>query len=422
MTSPAVFPKAVLADQPLFRRSFPVQTFGRNIVSVIGDEHKRHKNVSSPAFARPLNPEPFARSVQDLIGRWNEEIGDRAGGRTIEVYGWMQRLTLDVLGKNIFSFDFKSLDAGPPSKWVTLYNDMIKNVLNPISIMVPFWSLIPTAHNLKTKRDLTAFRALLGEMVTSRLALLDEAKAGRKPSPSSDSKSTDQKTTQRSMDLLDMMVSSAYDSSDPMHHLSKEELINDLGVFFVAGHDTTSNALSVALHHLALNPTIQRKARDHVRTVLSAHDGQLTKEAVSELDYVTAIIKESLRLYPSAAILGIRRCAEDTQVGEHVLPRGTWLQVDVFGMHRDAANWKDPLVFDPERFVDETEKGGRNKAWIPFGGGSRICLGMQFSLMEQKVALAMLLMAYEFSSPPDAPVNIDLAPGGLLRPNACNVV
>ncbi|KAI8585366.1 cytochrome P450 [Geranomyces variabilis] len=431
--APQLFPKVVLADKPRFRDSFPVKTFGRNVVGTVGTEWKRHRNIVSPPFAKPLSPEPFAKSVELLLTRFAE-----LDGQIVEAYSWMQRLTLDVLGRGIFSFDFESMSSRDPGRYVALYNDMIGNVLHPISVILPFWSKVPTQKNLRTHKMSAEFRELLGGMVTQRVK---------------ERKASDQGSNR---DLLDMMIDSAYTAeADAMHSLSPEELVNDLAVFFVAGHDTTSNALSTALHFLALYPDVQERARAHVKEVMKKYPRTATgdaspfdalipsADAVRNFDFITAIIKESLRLYPSAAILGIRRCVEETQFGSYVFPKDTWVQVDIYGMHRDEKYWPDPAHFNPDRFMDTDKAAGTEgtddssptsptspgsakatkAAWMPFGGGSRICLGMQFSLMEQKVALAMMLLGFRFELPdvPDAD-KYRLATGVLLRPEEANVV
>ncbi|KAJ3152755.1 hypothetical protein HDU86_005514 [Geranomyces michiganensis] len=429
--APQLFPKVVLADHSFFKDSFAIKTFGRNVVGAVGQEWKRHRNVVSPAFSKPLSPESFAQSTKLLLARFEE-----LDGQTIEVYEWMQRLTLDVLGRGIFSFDFESMSSKEPGRYVKLYNEMIGTVLHPMSIIFPFWSKVPTQNNLRTHKQSAEFRDLLSGMVTKRL---EERKL---PIESSQK------------DLLDMMIDSAYnaDATDAMHSLSPEELVNDLGIFFVAGHDTTSNALSAALHFLALYPDLQERAREHVKEIMKAHPhvasmndnespfDKLTPsaDAVRHFDFITAIIKESLRLYPSAAVLGIRRSVEETRFGSYVFPKETWFQVDIYGMQRDEKYWPDPTRFNPDRFMGTVDKAGEDgeespttpstkaakAAWMPFGGGSRICLGMQFSLMEQKVALAMMLLAFRFELPKgdsDAK-KYRLATGVLLRPQEANVV
>ncbi|KAI8917308.1 cytochrome P450 [Powellomyces hirtus] len=434
MTNPQKFPKVVLADNSYFKFSHTVRTFGRNLVGTVGNEWKRHRTISSPAFSKPLNPEPFAKSVEQLLLQWDGIPEAATDG--FEVYSWMQRLTLDVLGRNIFSFDFESLGAPEPSRYVTLYNDLMATILTPASFIFPLWSLVPTAHNVRARRLAHEFRELLGGMVSKRLE--QHRKTGGTTGK--------QETPDASQDLLDMMVESAYGSEkDAMHHLSQEELINDLAIFFVAGHDTTSNSLSIALHYLAANPDVQTRAREHVRSLMQEYprlerqgdektESRFTAmipsaDAIRKMNYIHAIIKESLRLYPSASSLGFRRCTEQTHFGPHVLPQGTWVQIDIFGMHRDPRLWEDPTTFNPDRFLStpdvdgETSKAANSKAWIPFGGGNRICLGMQFSLMEQKVALAMLLQAFRFKLPDTKEAQtIRLNGGGLLRPEGLKII
>ncbi|ORX55729.1 cytochrome P450 [Hesseltinella vesiculosa] len=212
--------------------------------------------------------------------------------------------------------------------------------------------------------------------------------------------------------------------------LSKEELMNNLIIFFIAGHDTTATALSAAVYWLSKHPDIQEKARQEINRVLCPEGQQEpnsdilpTVEHIKEFKYLNQIIKEgiywyhisssahlssssALRLDGPATILATPRVAsKDVELAGSgiVIPKGTKLNINVYGMHHWHAIWKDPDTFNPDRFAEGGEADQKTGlAWTPFSNGQRQCLGMGFSLNEQRVVLAMLLRRYEFSLPEDS--------------------
>jgi cholesterol 24(S)-hydroxylase len=168
---------------------------------------------------------------------------------------------------------------------------------------------------------------------------------------------------------------------------------SNLCVFFVAGHDTTANALSFALYHLAVHPEIQQRARDEVIRILSDEKQDITPtvEDTKQMNYINQIIKEVLRINCPVNNTQIRYAAEDCELAGTFVPKGTHLMVNIFDTQHCEKYWPNPLEFDPDRFnTDGTQNASQNMTWIPFGNGARQCIGMNFSLAEQRVILSML--------------------------------
>ncbi|KAM3581362.1 hypothetical protein VKS41_006188 [Umbelopsis sp. WA50703] len=206
-------------------------------------------------------------------------------------------------------------------------------------------------------------------------------------------------------DLLTLMLEAG--EEDPSQALSNDELRENLNIFFIAGHDTTSNALSFALYLLAKNPDVQEKARKEVIEVLG--DGAdivyPTETQLSQLKYIYMVMKETLRLCPPVQSGQFRRTEEETVLDGTVIPKDVHVQAEIFIAHHNPAVWKDAEQFRPERFAPggENEENAKNGlAWAPFGNGARQCIGMNFSLAEQRVVLSMLLRKFTWSLPKDS--------------------
>jgi cytochrome P450 len=173
------------------------------------------------------------------------------------------------------------------------------------------------------------------------------------------------------------------------------ELRDQVLIFLLAGHETTATSLAFALHLLGRHPEEQVRAREEISRVL----GDRTPEAadLDRLPYLTQVLKEAMRLYPAAPVIG-RKAVAATEIGGHVVPAGADVILAPWVTHRHPAYWPDPDRFDPGRFAPEAEAGRPRYAWFPFGGGPRACIGQHFSMLESVIALAMILRAYEFEA------------------------
>uniref|UniRef100_A0A182SWZ6 Cytochrome P450 n=1 Tax=Anopheles maculatus TaxID=74869 RepID=A0A182SWZ6_9DIPT len=177
-----------------------------------------------------------------------------------------------------------------------------------------------------------------------------------------------------------------------------EEIAAQAFIFFTAGYDTSSTAMSYTLYELALNPNAQEKARQCVKETLQKYDGKLTYEAVSDMSYLEQCINETLRKHPPVAILE-RNADKDYQLPDTglVLRRGQKIMIPIFAMHHDPSHFPEPELYRPERFSPEEVARRDPYCYLPFGEGPRICIGMRFGSIQAKVGLASLLNRFRFS-------------------------
>ncbi|KAJ3651620.1 hypothetical protein Zmor_017647 [Zophobas morio] len=183
-----------------------------------------------------------------------------------------------------------------------------------------------------------------------------------------------------------------------MKDVTLEEITAQSFVFFLAAFETSSSTMSWAMYELAKNPHIQQKVRDEINTVVARCGGKLTYEGIQEMKYLSQVVDETLRKYPPGAALN-RRCTQDYKVPDHdiIIKQGTRVFIPVLGIHYDEEYYPDPEKFDPERFNEENIRSRPQYAYIPFGEGPRICIGLRFGLMQSKVGLASLLMKHKFA-------------------------
>ena len=173
--------------------------------------------------------------------------------------------------------------------------------------------------------------------------------------------------------------------------------------FFVAGHETTANALTWTWYLLSQHPDVETKLHDEIDAVLN---GKLpAADDVSRLRYTEMVLAESMRLYPPAWTMG-RRALTDYQVGGFVIPANSIVLMSPWVMHHDARYFPKPFRFDPERWTSDARESRPKFSYFPFGGGPRVCIGEQFAWMEGILLIATLAQRWRMR----------LAPGHMVEP------
>ncbi|CAG8528426.1 10653_t:CDS:2, partial [Scutellospora calospora] len=202
-----------------------------------------------------------------------------------------------------------------------------------------------------------------------------------------------------------------------------KELRDDIVIYFVAGHDTSSLSLSTVFYYLAKYPDIQKKAREEAINVLGSSSKLPTSDNLRDLKYITAIIMEALRLYPPATIIFSRSPIKPLNLSRNItIPEGTKLTVGLWQIQRNPDVWENVDEFIPERFMNPDKEIKSN--WVAFSSGPRNCIGQNFSMMEQKIIIAMTLLNFEVSLPPNMKRldKISLTSSFMLYPKELNVV
>jgi cytochrome P450 len=210
-------------------------------------------------------------------------------------------------------------------------------------------------------------------------------------------------------DLLQMLLDARYeDNGEPM---TEEQVLDEAAILLVAGHETSANALSWMWYLLAQHPEVVAKLRSEMTQVLG--DRPPTFVDLPSLGYSLQVIQETMRLYPPAWILD-RVASEDDTYNGLALPKGTLISGYLYGIHHSVKLWEEPEAFRPERFGPDQIRQQMPYAYIPFGGGPRLCIGNQFALTEMQLVLLEMLRRFDIEAVAQPPV--DLLPLITLRP------
>jgi cytochrome P450 len=192
--------------------------------------------------------------------------------------------------------------------------------------------------------------------------------------------------------------------------MNDKQMRDEILTLFVAGHETTANGLAWSMHLLARDPALYARAR---ATVDALQGRTPTLADLEQLDFLTCVFKEALRLYPPVYLIG-RICVEDTTIAGHAIPQHTVLIISPWSLQRRADLWPDPTRFDPDRFARANDNSRPRDAWIPFSDGPRVCIGAHFSQLEAPLVLASLLQRADFEMLDTEPVVPDES--ATLRP------
>lgn len=255
--------------------------------------------------------------------------------------------------------------------------------MGQVSSLIPIPPFVPTRTNRKNARAVAQLDAILYRIIRER-----RAQGGDRG------------------DLLSMLLETKDEQGGTM---PDKQIRDEAMTLFLAGHETTANALSWTLYLLAKNPV----ARARLETELDTLGHTPSYDDLKQLPFMLAVFKEALRLYPPAYIIA-RRAVEDVIIGRHQIRKHTIVLINVLGIHRRADLFPNPESFDPSRFLGDAEKQLPRCAYMPFGAGPRVCIGNHFALMEGQVLLASLLKRLRFDLVSDVPVALE--PLVTLRP------
>ena len=306
--------------------------------------------------------------AEQLVKKWERLNADEE----IEVVHDMTALTLDTIGLCGFDYRFNSFYRRD-------YHPFVASLVRALETIMMIRGLpLENLWMQKRRRDLAADVAFMNKMV-------DEIVAERRRSAAG---SDDRK------DLLAAMMTGVDRVTG--EQLDDVNIRYQINTFLIAGHETTSGLLSCTLYALLKHPEVLKKAYEEVDRVFGPDvNAKPTFQQVTQLTYITQVLKEALRLWPPAPAYGIAPFADEVIGGDYRLKKNIFITVLVLALHRDPSVWgPNPDAFDPENFSREAEAARPVNAWKPFGNGQRACIGRGFAMHEAALAIGMILQRF----------------------------
>lgn len=209
-------------------------------------------------------------------------------------------------------------------------------------------------------------------------------------------------------DLLSMLLATQYEDGSRM---TDQQVRDEVMTMFLAGHDTTALAMTWTWYLLSQHPEVEAKLVEELQTVLDGREP--TFADLPRLPYTDMVVKESLRLYPPVWAMG-RLANTDSEIGGYSIPKGSFILISQWVMHRDPRYFDSPEVFNPDRWADGLAQRLPTYAYFPFGGGPRVCIGKSFAQMEAVLLLATIAQKFRLTLVPGQ--EITPWPAFTLRP------
>ncbi len=355
-----------------------------------GALHERQRRLIMPAFHREAmrgHVQVMAEASAACAARWQE-------GETLDMAEAMMHLTRDIVARCLFSHRVgEAADVAIDRDLATL----VQTFAAPGAFVAPVWmverGLLPGTRGAPAARR--RMDATIRGLIRQRRAAAVEAERSARPEGDA---TPDAGARAGTGDLLDLLLAARDEDGAPM---SEDQVRDEVMTLFLAGHETTANALTWTWYLLSEHPQADAALGEELARVLGDRDP--AEADLAALPYTRAVLTESMRLYPPAWIIG-RRCLEDEQMLGYGIPAGSNLVMSQWIVHRDPRHWREPERFRPERWLDGSAEGLPKYAYFPFGGGPRRCIGEAFAWAEGLLALAAIARRWRPRLIPGHPV------------------
>jgi cytochrome P450 len=390
LSHPALVNEVLVAKDASFRKGRALETarqfLGNSLLVSEGAEHARQRKLIQPAFHR-ARIAGYARVMAERSRDWCDA---RSPGEKIDLAVEMNHLTLAVVGETLFGTRVDAAAAGIAEALTVIIENFNR-------MLLPFYNLLrrlPTAENRRFRRAQRHLSATITDLIARRRA--EGVDHG---------------------DLLSMLLA-AEDAENPQKRLTDAEVRDQALTLFLAGHETTANALAWTWHLLSLHEPVRQRLKAEIDAVLGP-DRLPELEDVARLPFTRAVFSEAMRLFPAVWVVG-RRALEDVTIGEYEIPRGTIVVMSQYIVHRDERWWPRADEFLPDRWLDPAAEEARPRfAYFPFGGGTRVCIGESFAWAEGVVMLAVMARRWRFEPesgpPPVLKASVTLRPKNGLK-------
>ena len=362
-TRPDDFPKSARVSEGLR------PLLGRSVFVTNGETWKRQRRIIDPAFEGGRLRDTFAAMVtagQGAVAR----LAPLAEGTPVEIEFHTSHAAADVIFRTLFSLPIEDATAARVFDAFKAHQ-RTQPVLN-LAAFIPLPRWFPRFHRRQTRVTARTIRGLITELTARRQA---EIAAGTAPD-----------------DLATKIMTTA--DPETGARFDTEEMVDQVAIFFLAGHETSASALAWALYLLALYPEWQDKVAAEAEAVFGTRAPEFGDMA--RLRVTRDVFRETLRLYPPVPMM-VRETACPERFRDRDIAPGAQVVISPWHLHRHERLWDNPDGFDPARYGTENGKTCLREAFIPFSAGQRVCTGAGFAMIEGPLLLAMLVRAYRLS-------------------------
>ncbi len=342
---------------------------GNSVFVTNGPVWERQRRIIDPAFEGGRLRDTFP-AMWDAGVSCVERLRLRADGEPIEIEAETSHAAADVIFRTLFSIPIENAVAGAAfSEFRT--HQKAQPIVN-LGALLPLPKWMPRFHSRKARRTAASIRALITELTTARM---DAINAGTAP---------DDLAT-KIMTAADPVTGDKFDTG---------EMVDQVAIFFLAGHETSASALAWSLYLIALYPEWQDRLAAEADAVIGPEIPYFS--IINRLKQARAVFRETMRLYPPVPMM-VREARCPEQFRDRAVPKGAQVVISPWHLHRHERLWERPDEFDPDRFGTPNGKACLRSAYIPFSTGQRVCPGAAFAMAEGPMMLAMIARAFRIA-------------------------
>jgi cytochrome P450 len=353
---------------------------GKGLLTTHGEAWRTQRRLIQKGFDRK-QLDTLSSIMQDSLAESLREFDRQVRFGPVDIYPHLMKMTFAMVARSLFGARLKDEDIDLVSHTIcTVQEFIVRQTIQPY--LNPWFA---ASGELRRHEDMR---------VRADGVLMEYIKQRRNSTPGND--------------LLQNLMDARYSDGEGM---SDELVLSESMQLLVAGHETSSNALSWLLYLLSSRPHCLEKVRQEFDSVLG--DSPLSHADVPRFEFTTQVIQEGLRFYPPFWMID-REAVADDRAGDIHIARGSTVIVYVYGAHHAPRYWESPESFEPERFIKANEKLRTPFTYIPFGGGPRVCIGNQYAMLQILMILSDLLRRYDFQLTPGQ--TIEARPMVILRP------
>ncbi len=340
---------------------------GESLLTSEGDRHLRQRRLIQPIF----HHERIAGYAATMVRRAEETVDAWRDGVEIDAHAEMASLTLAIVGETLFGTDVDAASSARVTRALTETLSMFDRVYSPVFRLLV---RLPTPTMRRYHRLEADLNQVIGDLIARRRA---EGADGD--------------------DLLSLLLRAGEDGAS----MSDDQVRDEALTLFLAGHETTANALAWTWWLLSRHPYAEDRLHAELDATLGGRSPAM--EDLPRLGYAENVLAESLRLRPPAWAIG-RRAIREVRTGDLTIPEGSIVVVSPWLLHHDSRWWPEPEAFRPERWTEEANAARPRFAFLPFGGGPRVCVGEPFARMEGVLLLATIAQRWRLRLGLDAVV------------------
>lgn len=345
-----------------FQSVYLSKYLGKGLLTVDGDFWLKQRRLIQPAFHK--------QKMNQLVENMNQTIALELEGLTeekpIDLFPVMSQLAFNVVAKSLFQL---SISEEKLNRIKFIIEEVQNFLIKEIRLPHKAWWFSLSGQVKKHLELAEENNRIIKEIIDERVVSKGEIN-----------------------DLLNMLLETRYE--DTGEGMSVNQLVDEIKVLFIAGHETTANALTFTLHLLGRNPEIQERIFNEI-TEIEAQTSDIV-EQLQGMTYTNAVLNEAMRLYPPAWITD-RQNVEDDIIVDYSIKKGILIGVSFYELHRNPKYWENPEQFDPERFLGERKKQSM-QYFYPFGAGPRMCIGSGFAIYEMCLTLSQIVKKYVIKS------------------------